>query len=45
MKPPRSLALAAPQGGSCSGPAEPDPRKALICLLHSSRVPLGAMEN
>ncbi len=29
MEPPRSLALAAPRGGACSGPAEPDPRKNL----------------
>ena len=29
MVPPRSLPVAAPQGGSCSGPAEPDPRKDL----------------
>ena len=30
MVPPRSLPVAAPQGGSCSGPAEPDPRKNLV---------------
>jgi len=29
MPPPRSLAVAAPQGGSRSGPAEPDPRTPL----------------
>jgi nitrite reductase/ring-hydroxylating ferredoxin subunit len=29
MMPPRPLPGAAPHGGSCSGPAEPDPRKAL----------------
>ena len=29
MRPPRSLPVAAPRGGSCSGPAKPDPRKRL----------------
>ncbi|MBN8488009.1 MAG: sulfate ABC transporter permease subunit CysW [Burkholderiales bacterium] len=29
MKPPRSLPVAAPQGGSGSGPAKPDPRQVL----------------
>jgi len=29
MMPPRSLPVTGPRGGSCSGPAEPDPRKNL----------------
>lgn len=29
MEPPRSPTLAAPRGGPCGGPAEPDPRKTL----------------
>ncbi|HJV70576.1 TauD/TfdA family dioxygenase [Ideonella sp.] len=34
--PPRSLPVAAPQGGSCSGPAEPDPRKLLDGVPHTA---------
>ena len=30
MGPPGSLALATPRGGSCSGPAKPDPRKGWV---------------
>ncbi len=39
MQPPRSLPVAAPPGGSCSGPAEPDPRKRLDArgLRHAGR--------
>ena len=43
MTPPRSLPVAAPRAGSCSGPAEPDPREALgstithVLYLHGFR--------
>jgi nitrate/nitrite-specific signal transduction histidine kinase len=43
MTPPRSLPVAASRGGSCSGPAKPDPRKRLGLSRRAALVALGAV--